>query len=177
MGGFNTNGMGEVTDETILDGFTITGAFNDGGPSARGGGIYATAGYPRIESCTITGNHTDGSGGGAYLDFQGIYDPAIDVLRLTNCAITNNTAAQSGGGILIFGRYEPPAVSIVRSSITDNSALDDHGGGVRVSVFDLSDPADFIVELFNCRIERNDAVRDGGGMALSSDQSVSERVS
>ncbi|MDP6601731.1 MAG: right-handed parallel beta-helix repeat-containing protein, partial [Phycisphaerales bacterium] len=70
--------------DTIIEGFTITGGFNDN----FGGGIYCSSNSnPTITDCTISGNTATGTysrGGGIYCDSS---SPTI-----SGCTILDNTA-------------------------------------------------------------------------------------
>ncbi|ABW67591.1 choice-of-anchor Q domain-containing protein [Desulfosudis oleivorans] len=83
-----------VSDQTILDGFVITGGNANSTQSSTdkdGGGIYSADGTPRVSNCHITGNCATWDGGGLYINKGN--------LQIFNCAITENTAGYNGGGM------------------------------------------------------------------------------
>jgi len=86
----NSNG---VTAAAILDGFTITrGYANGGGTNQSNGGGLLNLGSPTIRNCSFTGNiATDGGG---------IYSSASSS-TFTNCVFAANSASQEGGGVFI----------------------------------------------------------------------------
>jgi len=155
----------DETTESVVKGFTITGADSSG--------IYCSNSSPTITNCTIEGNTAKSHGGGIYC----IYDsnPAI-----TNCTIADNTAYLYGGGIYssIYSGSNPTitnctiadntayyygggiychrgAPTITNCTITGNTAEESHGGGIYCSG---SDPT-----ITNCTVTGNSAVAGYGG--------------
>ena len=140
-----TGTNGAATDDTILDGFTITGGtgtqisggnrfggglYNpnnanptiinctiSGNTADVGGGIYNASSHPAVANCVISGNRAD-EGGGIY-NFGGS-NPAV-----TNCTITGNTADVSGGGICNYNGGNP---TVTNCTISGNSSA--KGGGL-----------------------------------------------
>ncbi|MGQ0593496.1 MAG: choice-of-anchor Q domain-containing protein [Gammaproteobacteria bacterium] len=71
--------------------------------------------YLRIDSSTISGNYTRGSGGGVS-QFGG-------TALITNSVIAQNYAGRSCGGLDILGRFDPgDTTTIVNSTIAGNTA-------------------------------------------------------
>jgi len=81
-----------VSNQTRLDGFTITGAYHNG-VSAYGGGAQVVASSPTIANCTFQGNYAEDGGGALNHSMSGI-------LTLENCVFDGNVANSFGGGAL-----------------------------------------------------------------------------
>ena len=117
------------------------------------GGVYIFGGsLATIENNFITGNATQGSGGGIRVDFS---SPTI-----TGNTIENNSALHSGGGIHVVGGNPKITGNILR----DNHAGDGGGGGLHLQNATLSNVIagnDFI---------DNDGIY-GGGVVLK-DESI-----
>ena len=126
--------------DAIVDGFTITN-----GAAGSGAGILCGWATPTIKNCVITGNTTDGCGGG--IDCVG-HGSNITVL---NCIISANMA-RGGGGITSWGFSRP---TITNCLITGNSVTYS-GGGVS------HDKSAFMFT--NCTICGNTAGGQGGGV-------------
>ncbi len=140
------------TENTLIDGFTITGgAGNAGGP---GGAIIVNNSSPRIINCVIFGNRSAppsdayGWNGGTYRG-GAIYVGSSGSLILESCIIRNNTASgnyrssvsipgsATGGGIYCVGE-----VNLSHCQIYGNRAIggsswkvrfnggSGHGGGI-----------------------------------------------
>jgi hypothetical protein len=101
-----------------------TGALTDG----LGGGIYTSnSGALTINNSTVTGNVTNGSGGG--INTHG-------ALTLTNATISGNSAGLGGGGIWYNGPGDH-TLALVNSTITGNDVYSEvtsndngYGGGI-----------------------------------------------
>ena len=101
-----------IDDDTIIDGFTLTGGIEDGG------GIFV--GYnqsPHIQSCIIRDNHDTESSGAVYCDS---YSAPI----FTNCLILNNEM-RLGGGAYIYYDSQP---HFLHCTFLGNRAVRDNGG-------------------------------------------------
>ncbi|MFZ5563026.1 MAG: MopE-related protein [Thermodesulfobacteriota bacterium] len=119
-----------VSDQTVLDGFTITGGnansteFNTY-TDVRGGGVFNTSGNPRIINCYITDNHADIYGGGIYNNRGN--------LLMSNCAVSGNSAGDDGGGMynyvyeLTLNPVIESSPTVINSVFTGNFAGDDGG--------------------------------------------------
>jgi len=88
---FNEN----LDNTAVLDGFTITGGYANGGggsfPDDAGGGMINLAASPRVENCFFANNFANGAGGGMFNEAS---SPEI-----INCSFEGNEAAYNGGGI------------------------------------------------------------------------------
>jgi len=89
---------GGIGAGTIIEGFTITGGYGDGGA-----GMVFGYSSPTITNCTISGNTSwPGDGGGIVCQYSS--SPTF-----IGCTISDNTAWQAGGGI--YNAWSNPAVS------------------------------------------------------------------
>ena len=124
---------------TVLDGFTITGANNNGGP----GGLELVGSSPTITNCIVVGN--TGLGGGMENDNS---SPTV-----INCIFSDNTATNGGG---MKNRDSNPVV--INCLFIDNFA--GWGGGMDNG---SSNPI-----IINCTFFGNDAIINGGAIYSSS---------
>ena len=166
------------TEESVLDGFTIT----NGGNNKYGGGIHCgqtTA--PVIKNCIITRNQTVGMSDGAgiysyhssptilnclikenWTDQShdgygaGIYSGGGLGPTIKNCTIIGNIGSRAGDGGGIFCRDS--SLLIEDSAILENIA-GDHGAGI--DLWDCYDPP---VRIIRCTISGNYSDERGGGM-------------
>jgi CSLREA domain-containing protein len=111
---------------TITQDLTITGPGADvlavsGDDTYRV--FHITGGTVTISGLTITEGYADTDGG------AGFYIASPAVVTITNCAITNNTlpndTSLSGSGI-----YSDGDLTLERSTVSDNDATDNFGGGL-----------------------------------------------
>jgi hypothetical protein len=107
-----------VGNEAVLDGFTLTRAF-DGNSQARGGGMYMWGGTPQLENLHFVSNQS-GTGGGLYATARA--EP-----ELRRVVFDANVASQ-GGGIYAFGSH----VRVVDALFVDNVGSVG-GGGILVT--------------------------------------------
>jgi hypothetical protein len=126
-----------------LNGVTI----RNGGRKTDGGGIFNLAGTLTLMNSAVTGNSTNGAGGGIFNSGR---------LTITNSTVSGNSADHDGGGIYNLG-----LLTIINSTVSGNRA-NGNGGGI----FNNSAPA----SLFNATITDNRADADlnltgtGGGV-------------
>ena len=132
----------------VLDGFEITGGvglgttWQDG--NGNGGGVYASLGDGAslvISHNRIHGNRTrqhtsiDSRGGGMYARNSG-----SGLLRIEDNVVEDNLAGK-GAGITVSGRQ----ARVLRNRIANNTAHNDHGGGLYVSTASTEIQANVIV--------------------------------
>ena len=155
--------------------FTLSGSVirnNTATNEAGGFELYYATGL--ISECDISGNSTEGAGGGIFvqrLDYDeapprivdcrisnntadmggGLYGDDIGMLEIDRCTITGNRASDVGGGLL-FSQCDP---QITDSVIAGNQAVVEGGG------FEI-DYGNFIIE--NTIISGNDGGEYGGGI-------------
>lgn len=106
-----------------------------------------------ISGLTITGGNAGGKGGSG----GGIVN-WYENLTLNNVVVTGNTAGGNGGGVASFYDNGAGSLTIIDSTISENTGYD--GGGVYVE--DSAAPA----LITGSTISGNVAERDGGGVAL-----------
>lgn len=152
---------------TVLDGFTIRG----GAAWGDGGGLYLERASPTIRNCVFTGNHANGSGGGAKVNYGG-------APRFEDCVFGNNSATYGGGGA---GVYLTSGATFVRCTFEDNEAAWSSGltldeataSTIAECEFLLNDSAEFSgavgqgggdATYANCLFDTNSATTYGGGL-------------
>jgi hypothetical protein len=108
-----------ITDPTLIQGFTITGGHALGYPLFDdGGGVFIKGVLPcfRMTDCAILGNTAQRHGGGVYMEsFTGTLD---------RCEISGNWAWSDGGGLYFI--YDESTVS--KCLISRNEAFSQGGG-------------------------------------------------
>ncbi|NPD47752.1 T9SS type A sorting domain-containing protein [Lentimicrobium sp. S6] len=195
-GGDNTDNSYHVvkftnaSSETILDGFTITKGYADGGTtdieSACGGGIYndgsgnGNSSNPKITNCIITYNYAYYQGGGV-LNLANYHDtptpPSPSTAgasspAFTNCTITNNTTDGYGAGVNNEGEFGGVASpTFTDCDISNNTAAVD-GGGIYNDGQDGTASPTFT----DCTISNNTA-NYGGGVCNDATESSGTAVS
>jgi hypothetical protein len=138
---------------SVLDGFTITGAYQNTGGSDlfRGGGIFCTGSSPTIRNCIISGNLA-GEGGGIEI-YYGSHP------KVSNCKMTGNTSGNWGGGINI---YRQSSAEVEDCEFSGNTGS--RGGGIVVN-----SESSLVME--RCRLVGNTAIY-GGGLNNSSNNGL-----
>ncbi len=126
------------TQQSVLDGFTVTGG-------ERGGVYCQGSSSPTLTSCTISGNSGSHEGGGVHC-----HHPESSP-TLINCTIAGNLA-YVGGGVRCSG-----SPTLTNCTVSANSAI--RGGGVY-----CEGPSP---TLANCTISGNSVFQDGGGVYCS----------
>jgi len=160
-----------VTNETLLDGFTISdGQADEGFPDDSGGGVYnnganeMNSSRPIIRNCIFENNfatfggavYNDGYAGDAYMIFE-------------NCTFRNN-AGRSGGAILNDGQFEGQSVAELKNCQFEDNAADVSGGGL----YAWSNEGETRLEISNCVFRRNRADIGGAIYIDGTGQGVAE---
>ena len=153
----DANGVGSVvifkaneTNDSVLDGFTITGGAGTSlNGEITGGGIYVFEASPTILNCVITGNSAYFGGG------VGIWQGS-PVIR--NCTFANNHADGDGGGLRL---HEYTELVIEECVFTGNTA-NVFGGGVAYGNYSEG-------LHINCLFDSNTAGLRGGAIASACD--------
>ena len=148
-----------LTSGVSISGFTIT---NGSAPGTNGGGIFNEGGNSatlRLSDCAVSGNSADFGGG--------IFN-SNGTLTVDSCTISGNVAALSGGGISNSAVDGAANLTITNSTISDNSATANDGGGIlngaggtTLSVASLT--------VSNSTLSGNSAIGNGGAIANAVD--------
>lgn len=143
------NGEDVLDQETIIDGFTITGGNANGNshPNNKGGALYLSNSYsqPVIRNCTFIGNN--GNSGGAIFIAAGS-EPVIELSRFMS-----NTATNDGGALYNSAQS---AASVLSCTFSANTAGINGG-----AVYNNSDA---ITEIKNSEFVNNAAATSGGAI-------------
>ncbi|MDL2283425.1 right-handed parallel beta-helix repeat-containing protein [Odoribacter sp. OttesenSCG-928-G04] len=150
-----------LSQETVLDGFTIEGGSADGvefdggipGHSARfGGGVYLVENGV-LRNCVVEKNYALAYGGGVFVNYGG---------SVSDCFISSNASPGYnynkngyGGGVYLLGKG-----MLERSFVVNNTSR--QGAGVYVSKGLHTVPYDAVIE--TSIIANNTATYDGGGV-------------
>ena len=118
-GGIRSEGTVTVIGSTISNNHVAVSGFSSGG------GISSIGDMMTITDSTITGNSAD-FGGGLY---SGIVGASVPV-TISNSTISGNTATTDGGGASFSSLFGQLTVDILHSTITENQAPLNAGGGV-----------------------------------------------
>jgi len=162
---YNVVTVSGVDSTAVLDGFTITAGFGDGGggmyctssPTVKnctfcgntagskgGGGMYCRGGTPTLINCAFIGNSSpDGYGGGMHCRET---SPTLD-----NCTFINNSAKVYGGGM---SNIWSGNITLTNCTFTGNRVFANYnfGGGGAISNRYHSNPT-----LINCKFSGNHA--------------------
>lgn len=148
----------DITPQTIIDGFTISGGHADGDDAVeyniRGGGMWCL-GSPYISNCRITDNYASNFGAGIYLSRE---MAARTVLE--NCVFTENRAGIVAGGLEIATLSSNETVQVNNCQFIENIA-DNSGGGL--IIFESS------AAFTNCRFSENESGNAAGAMYFFND--------
>ncbi len=172
-----------VTEGTLLDGFTVTDGYGNGGnPRNRGAGIYGVDASLTVRDCRIVENavvQTDGFGGGG-----GAFFGASGRVVFERVAFERNGLNGIGGGLWLLGDLERGSeaerrrleVELAGEAIATVEAVDRgalsatlrgvefventaaFGGGLTVDLASLI--------IVGATVERNFAFDGGGGMTI-----------
>ncbi len=160
-----------VSDQTTLDGFTITKGYSDGvnddiDLERSGGGIFIDGSgsgnscSPNLVNLTIIDNYSDSMGGGIFMYGENSGNIAATV---TNCTISNNLA-YLGAAFYLHGRtngYVVPQFTDCR--FTENQATSKGGGGYLYSRYSGRVNPTFD----RCVFSGNEASHQGGGLHMN----------
>ncbi|GAA5220501.1 hypothetical protein GCM10025777_11310 [Membranihabitans marinus] len=159
-----------VSDVTLVDGFTITDGNADGSfANYRGGGWYndgsglGNVSSPRIENCVFESNSAKFGGAIYNSGNEGVSSP-----KLVNCVFTSNTVESIGGAILNDGTEGVSTPKLVNCVFTSNTAGSDGGAIYNSGREGVSSP-----KLVNCVFTSNTAGSDGGAIYNSGNEGVS----
>ncbi len=134
-----------VANDTVLDGFTITGGNNPGG---NGAAIFlGSQASPTIENCRMIGN-VAGYGAGVYCSERAA--PSI-----SNCRFENNQANFNGGAITIVSSSFSTLPTIQYCQFIANVATISGGAVVNAN--------SYVFSFRSCLFLANEALGGGGG--------------
>jgi hypothetical protein len=106
------------TNQTLIDGFTLTGGTGTSNPGGvQGGGMYNSASDPTVRNCIFIDDSADDEGGGMY-NFAA--NPIV-----SNCVFTQCSSTYGAG---IYNTFSTPAFR--NCTITNNFTEELTGGGV-----------------------------------------------
>ena len=110
-----------VTGQAVLENLIITGGVGDGA------GLFIQHASPLLRNCHITGNASDGNGGGIWVSGRESGTPAMAASpNLVRCTIEDNEATHGGGLYSSLGYdegvCEPTLASCVVTSNTSTTA-------------------------------------------------------
>ncbi len=139
--------FGSITSDTVMDGFTITAGYADGGGSNNSGGGMFLTGSPMLSRLVFRNNHAEADGGAII---------AVTTNSVINRCRFHDNDAWLGGAMYITGSD----LTIANSLFNDNLASDGSGTGFGGALFlVVSDP-----DLINDSFGDNTADTDGGGI-------------
>lgn len=176
-----------VTNETVIDGFTVRGGHADGGGNLSDGGGIICSGKPVVRQCIFEQNFAFRNGGAVRLN--SISTPGVvfedcqfkqnqantgggmsilsSFFTITGCVFSNNAAVSgalqaSGGGL----RIDQSSGDVNHCDFIGNqSAL--YGGGL-VAIDYLGSPGNSNVEVSDCHFQGNSSGASDGGLSLNS---------
>jgi parallel beta-helix repeat protein len=174
-----TGGTDATSDDTRLDGFTITGGNANGDiiNDNQGGGMFNNNSSPTVANCVFSGNTANSSGGG-------MCNASYSSPTVTNCTFSGNTTNHSGGGM--FNYNSSPMVT--DCTFSGNKAAYNGGGmfnnksspTVTKCVFSgntaqkgggMFNEYSSNSAVKNCTFSGNTAHHNGGGMCNASNSS------
>ena len=168
------------TDYALITGSRFEGNYS----GEEGGAIYHDGGTMRIERSVISGNTADQEGGGIYVELGPLYliDSIVSdntagnegggiytdgPLTLSGTTVSGNEAGSYGGGIHVD---DAGTVEIVNSTISNNTATTDNGGGINFDSADADNRYGFLSNtITHTTLTGNTAGGTGGGVALVDD--------
>ncbi|MDN5210813.1 gliding motility-associated C-terminal domain-containing protein [Fulvivirgaceae bacterium BMA12] len=158
--------MSNVTENTIIDGITITNANDNGSFSLKAGGIYILAdandnASPRIENCSIVNNFGERTGG---IKITTANNASIRPQFKNNRFENNRTASSalgSGGAVNVnVGQGTELDVSFLNCSFIANVA-GSNGGAISInvtSIFSDVGTDNLLAVIDSCHFENNQVV-------------------
>jgi predicted outer membrane repeat protein len=142
----------DITDTTLIRGFTITGGFASGATPEddKGGGILISGCHPclTITDCIISSNYAELSGGGIYSETSGA--------TITRCELSGNESDFEGAGISCY--YDN---TVLDHCLVSRNQAWQQGGGICIG--DLS-----AIRVDSCTLFGNIAPLGGGVYSSSS---------
>ena len=118
ISGTSSGSVITLSNDSILNGFTITGTGGQSGLSGSGGGVFIEGGNARLVNCVIAGNSA--ASGAA------IYSDAVCAVLL-NCTIASNTSANGAAVVANSGTVQ------IQNSILWNPDCQQEINGIGIS--------------------------------------------
>lgn len=160
-----------VGDNTLIDGFIITGGradnnfaplgepFNSGAGWYNKGSLSGGASHPVIQNCTFNDNWAWGFGGGTYnnASFGGSANPI-----LSNCSFSDNTANMGAGGFYNTAAFDGDCNPQFNDCLFENNQAPNGTGGAIIhqgAEGGVCSPG-----FYNCTFTGNFAGVSGGGI-------------
>jgi hypothetical protein len=109
-------GGGAFADDFSASDSSVVANSAEGSSSTSGGGLYVAASLT-LTASTLSGNHTDGLGGGARIGEQGVIFPVSPTVKINSSTISGNDASTYAGGL-----YSLFSVTLQNSTIAFNTA-------------------------------------------------------
>jgi predicted outer membrane repeat protein len=151
-----------ANETAVLDGFTITRGYADGGGTHNiGGGINATGGGMTVANSRIVDNFALHYGGGIHTNNN------TNVVAV-NTVFSGNEAGYSGGGFYLHAAAPSPS-KVVNCVFTGNTAL---GGGGLMVYGPVAAAIEDRPKLVNMSLSGNSATEGGGIYTQTSDYAV-----
>jgi hypothetical protein len=172
-----------ISNASILDGFTITGGNANGAsnPHNRAGGLYAFSSSPTIRNVVFTSNSATSLGGAVY-----IYNSASE---FSNVSFLNNISDNAGAMYLYSSNSViNNAIFSGNISTTDGGALSTHSASPTITnalfssntaennggaIIFYSNSVQFNTILNNVTLSDNHAGNSGGGIRFASNNAAS----
>ncbi|GLR17453.1 choice-of-anchor Q domain-containing protein [Portibacter lacus] len=153
--------LGGITDEMVLDGFTIRGGSADQAFGLKdGAGIYIDGSFskanPSIIGCTIESNYSNNYGGAVYNN--ALYGEASPIFK--NCIFRGNTA-KYGGAIFNDASFGISSPTIINCLFDNNTAHTSLGGNQGGAIFNFANEGEAMSEIINCTFSYNTANQGG----------------
>jgi type IX secretion system substrate protein len=149
----------EITNETLIDGFTISNGHADGlinNQVSRGAGIHSL-GSPIINNCFFTQNYASIYGAGAYF-WAGTFTDGVSV-EVNNCRFEKNKSDGDGGGLMMDTNGQNPTFTVTSCEFSENMA-ESNGGGARLLTREDAIGTTFLVD--SCLFELNNSTFSSG---------------
>jgi hypothetical protein len=154
--------LDQISQNTVIDGFTVTLGNAEGTDVDRGGGIKIygknSASNPILKNCIIK-NNEGGYGGGMFVNGRnGQSNPTIE-----NCTFTNNTATSDAGAIYFYGIEGGEASPVITNCTFKNNSA----GGVAGAVNFRGENGESSPTITNSSFVNNEATGNGGALYIS----------
>jgi hypothetical protein len=162
--------IGSLTEEAVIEGFTMRNGKAEGDPLG-GGAIFVAGGALRIVSCRFEENRASGyiqNGGGGAISGNNA------TMVIADCVFVGNETSgfgARGGAVAAYNSH----IQVIRCVFADNAVASSDGAGGGLSVLWVSSPPAVPVALVeDCEFTRNRAT--AGGAAYVDETAVSRTM-